>query len=147
MKSIVQHKTLFALLAAFIAALSLAAFQAKAEEPESKVAIPATAEGIWKAIDQEMTTLDQIITSNKLTTVHQHAYAVRDLAAALAAHSEKLAPADRKMLASDNSFVAALATRLDESGDSGDQAGARSNYEKLKGVIANIRKLFQSTGK
>ena len=147
MKSTVQRKSAFALLAAFIAALSLTAFQASAEEPESKVVIPATAEGIWKAIDQEMTTLEQLIASNKLATIHQHAYAVRDLAAALAAHSGKLVPADREMLASDNRFVAALASRLDQSGDSGDQSGARSNYDKLKKEVEEIRKLLQISGK
>ena len=142
MKSIVQRKTLSALLVAFITAISFAAFQARAEEPESKVAIPMTADGIWKAIDQEMEALDQLIASNKLAAVHQHAYAVRDLAAALAAHSGKLVPTEREMLAADNRYVAALATRLDQSGDSGDQAGARSNYDKLKIQMASIRRLL-----
>ena len=147
MQAIVQRKTVFALLATFVTALSLTAFQARAEEPESKVTIPATAEGIWKAIDQEMATLDQLITNNKLATVHQHAYAVRDLVAALGAHAEKLSQTDQDKLAADNKFVAALASRLDQSGDSGDQAGARSNYEKLKGVVASIRQLGQGSGK
>lgn len=147
MKTIAQYKTIFALLAAFVAALSLTAFQARAEEAESKVAIPATAEGIWKAIDQEMATLDQIITSNKLATVHQHAYAVRDLVTALGAHAEKLSQTDKDKLAADSKFVAALASRLDQSGDSGDQAGARSNYEKLKGVVTSVRQLGQGSSK
>ena len=147
MKSIAQRRTVFALLVALFTTLSFATFQARAEEPESKVAIPATAEGIWKAIDQEMATLDQIITSNKLATVHQHAYAVRDLVAALGVHTEKLSLADKEKLAADNKFVAALASRLDQSGDSGDQAGARSNYDKLKGVVAAIRQLGQGSSK
>lgn len=147
MKSIIRRVTMSALLGAVAVTLSLAAFQVKAEGAESKVVIPATAEGIWKAVDQEMATLDQLITSNKLATVHQHAYAVRDLTAALAAHLEKLSAEDKGKLAADNKFVAALASRLDQSGDSGDQAGARSNYEKLKGLIASIRQLGQAPGK
>lgn len=147
MRSIVQRKAVFTLFAALVAVFSLTTFQARAEETETKVAIPATAEGIWKAIDQEMATLGQIITSNKLATVHEHAYAVRDLIAALGAHSEKLSPADKDKLAADSKFVAALASRLDQSGDSGDQAGARSNFDKLKGVVTAIRQLGQDSGK
>ena len=147
MKSITPRKTVFALLIAFVTALSLTAFQARAEEQESKVAIPATAEGIWKAIDQEMATLDQVITSNKLATVHQHAYAVRDLVAALGAHAEKLSLTDKDKFATDSKFVAALASRLDQSGDSGDQAGARSNYDKLKVVVASIRQFGRNSNK
>lgn len=147
MKSHIGFGPSVAMLAAVITVMSLSNFAVSAEEPESKVAIPMSEEGIWKAIDQEMATLDQLITGNKLATVHQHAYAVRDLAAALAAHAGNLLPAERETLAADNRFVAALAARLDQSGDSGDQAGARSNYDKLKGVIATIRNLLQGAAK
>ena len=147
MKSIVNRRIVSALLAAILTTVSLTAIPAKAEEAESKVSIPATTDGIWRSIDQEMTTLGQLIASNKLATVHEHAFAVRDLVAALTTHAEKMSPADQAKLASDSKFVAALASRLDQSGDSGDQAGARSNYDKLKGLIAGIRKLGQGTGK
>lgn len=146
MKFAVTRSTALALSVALVTTLSLAAFSASAVEAESKVAIPATVEGIWKAIDQEMGTLDQLISGNKLSTVHQHAYAVRDLVSALTTHSEKLSPTDQQKLASSSKFVATLAARLDESGDSGDQVGARSNYGKLNKLIADIRSLGKSTG-
>ena len=142
----VIRRTVLALFIGLVTSLSLAAFSASAIEAESRVAIPATAEGIWKAIDVEMAMLDQLITSNKLGTVHQHAYAVRDLVAALTTHSEKLPPADQQKLASSSKYVATLAARLDESGDGGDQAGAKSNYSKLSKVVESIRALGKSSG-
>ena len=131
--------TVGAALGAFVPTVAFA-------EGESKTTIPATTDGIWKAVDQEMATLGQLIADKKLATVHEHAYAVRDLVAALPEHV-KLAPTDQAKLASDEKFVAALASRLDQSGDSGDQAGAQSNYAKLKDVISNIQGLAKGTGK
>lgn len=128
-----------AVLGAFVPTVAFA-------EGESKTTIPATKDGIWKAVDQEMATLSQLIAAKKLATLHEHAYAVRDLVAGLP-ERVKLSPADQAKLASDEKFVAALASRLDQSGDSGDQAGAQSNYEKLKGVITNIQGLAQGAGK
>ena len=116
-------------------------------ESEAKISIPATADGIWKAVDQEMATLGQLISDKKLATLHEHAYAVRDLIAALPEHAAKLSSDNQAKLASDEKFVAALASRLDQSGDSGDQVGAQSNYEKLSGVLANIEGLVRGAGK
>lgn len=134
--------SLFAVATVVGASAPIAAFA----ETESKIAIPATADGIWKAVDQEMATLSQLIADKKLATLHEHAYAVRDLVAALPAHV-KLSAADQEKLGSDEKFIAALASRLDQSGDSGDQAGAQSNYDKLKGVIANIQGFARGAGK
>ena len=134
--------SLFAVTSVVGASIPTAAFA----ETESKIAIPATADGIWKAVDQEMATLNQLIVDKKLATLHEHAYAVRDLVAALPEHV-KLSPADQAKLASDEKFIAALASRLDQSGDSGDQAGAQSNYDKFKSVISNVRQLVQGAGK
>ena len=145
MKSVTKSLIISSLFAV-TAVVGVSAPTAAFAETESKIAIPATADGIWKAVDQEMATLNQLITDKKLATLHEHAYAVRDLLAALPAHL-KLSATDQAKLGSDQKFVAALASRLDQSGDSGDQAGAQSNYDKLKGVIASIRQLSQGSDK
>jgi hypothetical protein len=74
-----------------------------------------------------------------VSDLHHHAYAVRDLVAALPAHSASL-PADKlAKVQSDSKFVATLAQRLDAAGDSNDKNAAESNFKKLNDILNLIR--------
>ena len=109
--------------------------------PETEAAsmpIPETADGIWQAIDMHTGELKAAIGSGALNTVHEHAFAIRDLVAALPAHSPSLSTEDQAKQQADVKFVATLADRLDETGDAGDKAGTQSNYEKLSAVLAGM---------
>lgn len=116
------------------AATAKAAPAAKAEQE-----IPATVEGIWQAIDQKTVELDKVIQGGALDQVHHHAFAIRDLVAALPARSQSL-PADKLAKVKSNvKVVATLAQRLDATGDAKDKAGVRSNFDKLKKVLEGMR--------
>jgi hypothetical protein len=109
-----------------------------AEEGDEELAIPDTADGIWQAIDKHSGELKSAIDSGALTTVHHHAFAIRDLVAALPAHSPELPPEEQAKLQGEVKFVATLADRLDQTGDAGDKAGAQENFEKLSAVLNGI---------
>jgi hypothetical protein len=101
--------------------------------------LPATAEGIWQAIDQKTAELDKTIQSGALKDVHHLAYAVRDLVAALPEKSKSL-PADKQAkVKSGVKFVATLADRLDASGDANNRADAQAHYEKLMKILHGLR--------
>lgn len=107
------------------------------------MAIPDTADGIWQAIDQHSAELKAAIASGALDTVHHHAFAIRDLVAALPAHSPTLPADDQAKLQSEVKFVSTLAARLDETGDAGDKAGTQANYDKLVTVLNGITRTKQ----
>lgn len=102
------------------------------------VAIPGTADGIWQAIDEHSAELKSTIESGSLGEVHHHAFAIRDLVAALPAHSPTLPAEDQAKLEGEVKFVATLASRLDETGDASDKAGSQANYDKLVAVLNGI---------
>lgn len=109
------------------------------EKAGSQVQIPATSDAIWQSIDKEIEQLNKVIQTGKLEDVHHHAFAIRDLAAALPAHSSTL-PADKlNQVKANNKFVASLAERLDATGDAKDKAGTESNFQKLKTVLKTMR--------
>lgn len=108
------------------------------EADTAATAIPDTADGIWQAIDKHSGELKSAIDSGALTTVHHHAFAIRDLVAALPAHSPSLSTEDQTKLEGEVKFVATLADRLDQTGDAGDKAGAQENFEKLSAVLNGI---------
>jgi hypothetical protein len=121
------------------AAPTPAALAAPAAEPEAAAqAIPDNADAIWQAIDQKSTELKASIESGSLANVHHHAFAIRDLVAALPAHSPELPPEEQAKLQGEVKFVATLADRLDQTGDAGDKAGAQANYDKLVAVLNSI---------
>lgn len=109
-----------------------------AEGEAAPTSIPDTADAIWQAIDQHKTELKATIDSGSLGEVHHHAFAIRDLVAALPTHSPTLPPEDKAKLDSEVKFVTTLASRLDESGDAGDKAGAQANYDQLVTVLNGI---------
>lgn len=108
------------------------------ETQSTPVVIPDTADAIWQAIDQHSAELKTTIESASLGDVHHHAFAIRDLVAALPGHSPTLAAEDQAKLEGEVKFVATLASRLDETGDAGDKAGSQENYDKLVAVLTGI---------
>lgn len=110
-----------------------------AEEKEAPTAIPDTPAAIWKSVDAETDEMTKLIKAGTLEELHRHAFAVRDLVAALPSHSTSL-PADKiAKVKSDSKFVATLASRLDESGDANDKTASEANLKKLEGVLGTIR--------
>ena len=112
-----------------------AAEEAKAENPTS---VPDSADGIWMAIDKQSTELKTAIDGNDLKDVHHMAFAIRDLVASLPEHSPTLSGDDKTKMENEIKFVSTLADRLDETGDAGEQAGSKANYETLAAVLTGI---------
>ena len=119
---------------------------AAAGKAEEKVSIPATSEAIWQSIDKETEQLATLIQSGKLEEVHRHAFAIRDLVAALPARSASLGVDKLAQVKSNTKFVATLAERLDATGDAKDKAGTESNFQKLKAVLKTIRASYPGSG-
>lgn len=114
-------------------------FAQAAEKAGSQVQIPATSEAIWKSIDKETEQLAALIQTGKFEEVHHHAFAIRDLVAALPARSSTLTGEKLAKIKADSKFVATLAERLDAAGDAKDKAGTETNFQKLKGVLKSLR--------
>ncbi len=110
-----------------------------AAETEAPVTIPNTSAGIWKAIDGHMQELHAAIAQGKLNTVHQHAYAVRDLVRALPSHSANLSADALANVTAQTKFVDTLAQRLDQTGDANDKAGTEDNTRKLEAILKTLR--------
>jgi hypothetical protein len=117
---------------------------ASAEEEGAKISIPATAPGILKEINHHEEELNQTIANKKLEDVHHHAFAIRDLVNALPEKSKDLDAEKLGKLESNAKFVADLATRLDATGDSKDQAGTEANFKKLQSILKSIKALYAS---
>lgn len=127
---------------ALLLAGAISPLAASADATEAALKVPATIDGIWAAIDQHSAELDKDIQTRKLDEVHHHAFAIRDLAAALPALSKSL-PADKlAQLNSNLKFVATLAQRLDATGDAGDKAGTQANFAKLTTVLAELHAIY-----
>ena len=101
-----------------------------------------TVGGIWQAVTNEQAELGKTIADKKLDDVHHHAFAIRDLVNALPEKSTSLNADDLAKLKKDAKFVAALADRLDKSGDANDQAATEANFAKLQKVLNEIGSLY-----
>ncbi len=120
-------------------ALGASAQVATAAETSEKTVIPATAEGLWQAIDAKSAELKKTIDKGDLEEVHHQAFAIRDLVAALPDKSSSLSPESQAKVKSGIKFVATLAERLDASGDAKDAAATKQNFEKLTTVLTSLR--------
>jgi hypothetical protein len=105
---------------------------AQAEEKDTPLVIPDTPAAIWRSVDREMDEMSKMIQAGTLKDLHHHAFAVRDLVAALPAGKEG-------KIKSDSKFVATLADRLDTAGDGNDKLAATSNFQKLQDVLKSMR--------
>ena len=132
-------KKIITLAMALAVSLTLSFTALAAEEKSAPVAIPDTPSGIWQSVDNEMNEMTKMIAAASIKELHPHAFAVRDLVAALPEKSASLAPEKLAGVKSNIKFVATLADRLDVAGDSNDKAAAEENVKKLKGVLDSIR--------
>lgn len=110
----------------------------------SKVAIPSTIPAIWKAINEHSASINLALKENQLTSIHEHAFAIRDLVNALPALSKDLSDEQKKTLQNNLSFVTQLATRLDKTGDANDKEGTQANWDKLQKILTQIRAFYQT---
>ena len=110
-----------------------------AEKAGAQLKIPASSAEIWQAIDQEVEQLAVLIQAGKFEGVHHHAFAIRDLVAALPARSGSMSADKLARVKSNGKFVATLAERLDTAGDARDKEETESNFRKLKSILAAIR--------
>jgi len=106
------------------------------------VTIPDSAAGIWQAVDKEMDNMSKLIEAGTVEDLHHHAFAVRDLFAALPDHSASLAADKLEKVKTDTKFVATLASRLDEAGDSKDKVAAAANFKKMQDLLKSARENY-----
>ena len=118
---------------------------AVAEEAEMKMEIPATAAGIWQAIDKHVAEIHSSVAKNKLDGIHMHAYAIRDLVRALPTHSPGMAADSLSKVKAQSKFVDTLADRLDKTGDANDKAGTEKNLQSLEKILKDSRALYPPT--
>lgn len=126
---------------ALLAGSTLSVTHAYSEEAaEAAVQIPQSPAAIWQAIDKADQELTTVVKAGRLGEVHHHAFALRDLVAALPAQSKDLGAAQQKSLTANVKFIATLAQRLDTAGDANDRVAVEINVTKLKGVLTKMRK-------
>jgi hypothetical protein len=123
-------------LCSVFALMTIGTTPARAEEEkegkEEATKIPATVDGIFKAIHEHHMALAETVKSKKLADVHHHAFAIRDLANAL---PDKVAADKKKAVEGTAKNITKLAGDLDESGDANDQAKTEANLKKMDGLI------------
>jgi hypothetical protein len=104
-------------------------------EAEAPIAIPESVDAIWSEIDKHQAELATVVASGDLAEAHHHAFAIRDLFAAVPAHAAAMSAEDKATMDKNIAFVATLAGRLDSTGDAGDRAGAQASYAQLAKVL------------
>ncbi len=117
----------------------------RADESGAATVIPTTPAGIWAAIDKESDEITKAIAVGRLQVLHHHAFAIRDLVAALPERSPTLPAADLPKVKADVKFVATLAERLDAAGDSNDKTESVSNFNKLKAILSSLHALYRKS--
>ena len=126
--------------------LSLSTFNSVAAEEKhegaekSEMKIPATADGILADIHKHHGELADVVKNNKLSDVHHHAFAVRDLAKALV---DKAAVDKKQRVQGTVNNIAKLADELDKAGDAGDKAKTEAELKKFDAVIAQLEGQFK----
>ncbi len=143
-----KTKTLLAMglcaaIGSFSHQINLARAQEKHEHKEGeahgKVKVPDTLDGIWKEIHGHHQQLKDVVKENKLAEVHEHAFAVRDLAKALPAKSP---PEHKKHIENLVKKVSQIAADLDKSGDAGDKAATEANLKKFDAALRSMEDMI-----
>lgn len=106
---------------------------------ETAIKIPDTAAGIWTAVDEHTGAIDKLIASNQLTTIHAHAFAIRDLIKALPGKSQDLSAGQLAIVKRNTVYVDQLSVRLDKTGDANDKEGTTISFNKLQKILGQIR--------
>lgn len=134
---------LFSVLVVLLALLS--PLHAATNQDEQAQSIPTTIPAIWEAIDQHVAAINKAIANNQLDTIHQHAFAIRDLVKALPGLSKNLSEEQLKNLQQNVGYTEQLAKRLDKTGDANDKKGTETNWQKLQQVLTQIRANFKDS--
>jgi hypothetical protein len=116
--------------------------ESKDEAKTEKLVIPKTLPAIWSAIATHQNELHDVLAAKKLDDVHHHAFAVRDLVAAMPLKSTMLPAEQKTALKKSVSRVASLAKLLDEAGDAGDSAKVAALTVKLDTELKAIEGLY-----
>lgn len=146
MKTVKSRNMLLAMLLAGSALFNPLLAHA-AEKTEAATTIPATSEAIWQSIDKKTEQLAAVIQAGKLDDVHHHAFAIRDLVAALSSRSGNMPTEKLTQVKANAKFVATLAARLDTAGDAKDKVATEANFQKLKDVLKTIRANYSGSTK
>jgi hypothetical protein len=105
------------------------------DETAKKIEVPGTLDGIMKEIHMHHQELADTVKAKKLSTVHEHAFAIRDLAKGLPA---KVNPDHKKHIEGLVKKISQIAEDLDKSGDAGDQATTEANLKKLDATLKSV---------
>lgn len=114
-------------------------------EPAVAVTPAGTVSGIWQQIDAEHAKLADAISTGSLGEVHHHAFAIRDLVAALPHTAQGLPAGASTSLAKGVSTVAQEADQLDKAGDAGDLSAAQTGLTALDLTLKEIRAVAGGT--
>ena len=106
------------------------------------VAGPETVGGILQAVKAREGELDTLIKAKELGKVHEVAFAIRDLVAALPEKSVQLPDAQQTKLKGNVKYVATLAERLDAAGDAKNQSATEASFKQLQSVLGGIEGLY-----
>ena len=106
---------------------------------QGKVAIPDAVPAIWTEINRHQGELTATVAAKKLAEVHHHAYAIRDLVAAL---PPKAAPDKKARVDGAAKNMAALAEKLDAAGDNNRQADAEAGLKQLDALLKQLKAQF-----
>jgi hypothetical protein len=118
------------------------AVEGKHEAKAEKLIVPKTLSAVWSAVVEHQMELHEVLAAKKLEDVHHHAFAVRDLVAALPTKASGLTAEKKTALNKSISRVASLAKLLDEAGDGGDSAKVASLVVKLDAELKAIEALY-----
>lgn len=101
---------------------------------------------LWRGVKSREADLNHLVQAKELGKVHEVAFALRDLVAAMPDQSVQLPPERLAKLKGNVKYVATLAGRLDAAGDAKDQAATERNAKQLESVIATIEALYPEGG-
>jgi hypothetical protein len=97
---------------------------------------------LWGGVKAHEKNLQRLVQTKDLGNVHEIAFALRDLVAAMPGQSAQLPPEQLVKLNGNVKYVATLAERLDASGDAKDQAATERNLKQLESVLGAIEALY-----
>lgn len=117
--------------------------QHQSMEHDNSDGVAESSESLWAKIDQQHLALSAAVKGGELNMVHEHAFAIRDLAMKL---SPFAAAEKKERVESGVNAIAKLANDLDTSGDAGDQAATDSNLKKFDGMLKVLKAQFESHG-
>jgi len=102
----------------------------------------STVGAVWHAIEVDVERLEVTIESKEWTSVHELAFAIRDLAVQLPAKSTDLPEAKRKLLAGYVERVKEHANNLDTFGDAGNAERTTQEFARLRERLGYMKKLY-----